>query len=147
MMVNSTKKSNRAAGGRKPTIVTSTPSATSRIKKSPKALALKKPGKASAVNIELQERIQQKAYELFQKRGCKPGYELFDWSMAEKLVKLETQREKLGAKKRFSFDSDEELNQKIQQKAYELYLSQGEREGNEAFNWALAQDLVLLENN
>jgi hypothetical protein len=32
---------------------------------------------------KLQERIQQRAYELYEARGAEPGYELEDWTMAE----------------------------------------------------------------
>jgi hypothetical protein len=33
-----------------------------------------------------EEQIRKKAYELFEKRGCQPGYELEDWIEAERLV-------------------------------------------------------------
>lgn len=35
------------------------------------------------VDEKLQERIQQRAYELYEARGPEPGHELEDWSMAE----------------------------------------------------------------
>jgi len=38
---------------------------------------------------KLQEMIQKKAYELYEKRGCTSGNELADWFEAEKLVKQE----------------------------------------------------------
>ena len=36
---------------------------------------------------ELQKKIQQKAYELYQKKGCADGNDLADWFEAERLVK------------------------------------------------------------
>lgn len=33
-----------------------------------------------------EEQIRKKAYELYEQRGCKPGYELEDWIEAEKMV-------------------------------------------------------------
>ncbi len=30
--------------------------------------------------------IQQKAYELYEKRGCQPGHEWEDWFEAEKMI-------------------------------------------------------------
>jgi hypothetical protein len=36
--------------------------------------------------IPLNEMIQKKAYELYEKRGREPGKELDDWLEAEKLV-------------------------------------------------------------
>jgi hypothetical protein len=35
----------------------------------------------------LQEKIQKKAYELFEKRGCLSGDDLTDWLEAEKIIK------------------------------------------------------------
>ena len=35
------------------------------------------------VDEKLQERIQQRAYELYEARGAAPGHELEDWTMAE----------------------------------------------------------------
>ena len=36
---------------------------------------------------ELREKIQQKAYELFEQRGCEHGHDLEDWLEAERLVR------------------------------------------------------------
>jgi hypothetical protein len=35
------------------------------------------------VDEKLQERIQQRAYELYEARGAAPGHELEDWTIAE----------------------------------------------------------------
>lgn len=36
--------------------------------------------------------IERKAFELYQKRGAKPGNELGDWLEAEKMVKQQARR-------------------------------------------------------
>ncbi|MDD5681076.1 MAG: DUF2934 domain-containing protein [Candidatus Omnitrophica bacterium] len=36
---------------------------------------------------EYLEKVGKKAYELYQKRGCKPGHDKEDWYEAEKLVR------------------------------------------------------------
>ncbi len=41
---------------------------------------------------EFFERVQKKAYELFEQRGCTPGNELSDWYEAERIVKAEVSR-------------------------------------------------------
>lgn len=38
---------------------------------------------------ELIARIQQRAYELFEKGGCQPGHDLDNWLKAERQVKKE----------------------------------------------------------
>ena len=49
--------------------------------------------KAVAINPELRERIAQKAYELYEKRGSTHGLDVQDWLEAERLVLAETQKE------------------------------------------------------
>ncbi|MDP2910926.1 MAG: DUF2934 domain-containing protein [Candidatus Omnitrophota bacterium] len=36
---------------------------------------------------EFMQLVQQKAYEIYEKRGCKQGNDLEDWLNAERLVK------------------------------------------------------------
>lgn len=43
----------------------------------------------SRITSGLNERIQKKAYELFEQRGCCHGKDCDDWYEAEKLVKSE----------------------------------------------------------
>ncbi len=43
------------------------------------------------------EMITKKAYELFVKRGGKPGHELDDWLEAEKLVERELKEKNTGS--------------------------------------------------
>jgi hypothetical protein len=35
------------------------------------------------INEDLRERIEQRAYELYEARGSEPGHELEDWTKAE----------------------------------------------------------------
>ncbi len=39
-----------------------------------------------------QESVQQRAYDLYMKRGQQPGHELEDWLLAEKQVREEEKR-------------------------------------------------------
>lgn len=56
---------------------------TSNIKNSER----RKPGTTRCNEVDLPERIRKRAYELFEARGCQPGYELDDWLQAEREVK------------------------------------------------------------
>jgi hypothetical protein len=38
----------------------------------------------TVIKIPTQGQIQQRAYELYMKRGCEPGREIEDWLIAEK---------------------------------------------------------------
>jgi DUF2934 family protein len=54
----------------------------------------KKPAAAMPVQTELadsifRERVAQKAYDLFQRRGGEPGHEMEDWLEAERIVRAE----------------------------------------------------------
>lgn len=42
---------------------------------------------------ELRQRVEQKAYELFQRRGGVPGHDIEDWLEAERLVRQELRGE------------------------------------------------------
>jgi hypothetical protein len=41
---------------------------------------------AASSTIELESQIRQRAYELYQERGCRPGQENDDWFRAEREV-------------------------------------------------------------
>ena len=41
---------------------------------------------ASAVPADLESQIRQRAYELYQQRGCTPGRETDDWFQAEREI-------------------------------------------------------------
>jgi len=42
---------------------------------------------------EFRHRVEQKAYELFQRRGSEPGHDVEDWLEAERLVRIEVRGE------------------------------------------------------
>ncbi len=42
---------------------------------------------ANAKESVLYERIAQRAYELYEQRGCQAGYELEDWLQAEREIR------------------------------------------------------------
>ena len=59
----------------------------------------KAPASAAANNLqvpisleELYRKVQQKAYELYEKRGCSLGYECQDWLEAERLIEAESKK-------------------------------------------------------
>ncbi|MDP2912124.1 MAG: DUF2934 domain-containing protein [Candidatus Omnitrophota bacterium] len=62
------------------------------LKKLKKILALDNNEERSS-REEFMQLVQQKAYDLYKKRGCQSGNDLEDWLNAERLVK-----EDLGAK-------------------------------------------------
>lgn len=55
------------------------------IKKLKKVLSLDSEKRVS--REEFIQLIQKKAYEIYEKRGCRPGNDLEDWLNAERLVK------------------------------------------------------------
>jgi hypothetical protein len=44
------------------------------------------------IGDNLQERIQQRAYELYEERGSQPGHELEDWTQAETEILRDSRR-------------------------------------------------------
>lgn len=44
-------------------------------------------GSSTGTSSNLTDMIRKKAYELYQKRGCKPGHSMDDWLEAERIVK------------------------------------------------------------
>ena len=48
--------------------------------------------KESAPAVDIDERIRQRAYELFQLRGCQDGHDFDDWMQAEAEIKRKAQR-------------------------------------------------------
>jgi len=56
------------------------------LKKLKKILSLDNENRVS--REEFMQLVQQKAYEIYEKRGCKSGNDLEDWLNAERLVKL-----------------------------------------------------------
>ena len=54
---------------------------------SPKTVRKAAPSQVSPTPIDLEAQIRQRAYELYQERGCAPGYETEDWTRAEQEVR------------------------------------------------------------
>ena len=53
----------------------------------PTAPAVSETRKATApVSIDLQGEIRRRAYELYEQRGCAPGFEHEDWAQAEREI-------------------------------------------------------------
>lgn len=59
----------------------------------------KAPASAASDNLqgqtspeELYQKVQQKAYEFYEKRGCAPGYECQDWLEAERFIDAECKK-------------------------------------------------------
>ena len=48
---------------------------------------LNKSSNPSMTNEDLNKLIEKKAYELYEKRGRKPGHSMDDWLEAERIVK------------------------------------------------------------
>lgn len=93
----------------------------------------------------LEERIRQRAYDIYVRRGCSDGFDRFDWDVAETVVRLESAASRSGqARNRIGADATG-LESDIQRKAFELFEKRGYAHGNDAFDWALAQEIVSLE--
>ena len=130
-------------------------SATSKTRsiKSYLSAAPQRAGRSSATRSDagsgpaLEEQIQQKAYEIFQRRGGSDGLERFDWKIATTIVTLENEAGKSkSTKSRLGADAFV-LDNEIQKKAYELFERRGYAHGNDAFDWALAREIVALEKS
>ena len=99
----------------------------------------------TAPSPSLQEKIQQKAYDIYLRRGCAPGLDQFDWSVAEAFVSLENNAaQSFGAGSRGKA-SPQDIEGEIQKKAYELFEQKGYAHGYNEFDWVLARELVLLQ--
>jgi hypothetical protein len=118
------------------TISTGTKTAMSRLKTG--AIGGATPSTTEAT----QKRIEEKAYEIFQRRIACGGSESFDWSLAEDFVKLQ-----LGPKKGRikSAVSDKEIQNLTAQKAYEIFQRKNSQADNNTFDWIIAEELVRLE--
>ena len=49
-----------------------------------KPVAQLAPAAGSAPNAELEEQVRQRAYQLYEQRGCEHGHDVEDWLMAER---------------------------------------------------------------
>lgn len=94
----------------------------------------------------LQEKIEQRAYDLYVRRGRTDGRNQFDWDIAETFVRLENAAfRSRPSTNRIGVDQ-KDLEADIQKKAYELYEKRGYAHGNDQFDWNLARELVYLQN-
>lgn len=50
-------------------------------------MARTNPNSSTGTSSNLTDAIRKKAYELYQKRGCKAGHSMDDWLEAERIVK------------------------------------------------------------
>ena len=89
----------------------------------------------------LMDVVQQKAYELFEKRGFQHGSDLFDWLEAERLVATAKGKSSRKSKSRKILSADERENL-IRIKAFEIYERRGCIVGNELFDWAEAEKII-----
>ena len=96
---------------------------------------------------EIARRTQLKAYEIFEQRGYSHGNDYFDWSVAQEMIRLEVEKAQAKSKAKKKKVSEEELSQKVAQKAYELFERKGYAHGYDSSDWQLAQQLVQLENS
>jgi hypothetical protein len=100
----------------------------------------------SAATPSLQDRIEQRAYDFYLRRGCADGLDQFDWTVAETYVNLENAAsQSRPSKSRLGADLND-LEAEIQKKAFALYEKRGYAHGNADFDWNLARELVYLKN-
>lgn len=96
----------------------------------------------SAIKTEdLRKRTEEKAFELFQRRGCQHGWHDYDWTMAENLVKLE------AAKGKNRNSSQSPNPQIVQKKAFEIYAGRGYTNGADNLDWYLAEEFAKYDKN
>ena len=93
---------------------------------------------------EYLQRTQEKAFQLFERRGFGEGNDWFDWCLAQDIVRLECDANK--RKRSQESLSGEELQQATERKAYELFERKGYQQGTDMFNWIIAEEMVRLEN-
>ncbi|MDP8213393.1 MAG: DUF2934 domain-containing protein [Candidatus Zapsychrus exili] len=86
-------------------------------------------------SVDLTVKIQEKAYQVFEKRGFRHGDDLFDWAIAEKLVNAEIKK----PKKRVLASAN-----LIKQKAGELFELRAKEAADETFDWLLAEELIKV---
>jgi DUF2934 family protein len=59
---------------------------TKQVATMPETSAVSTPEVKKNAPLDLEEEIRRRAYELFERRGCIPGYENEDWLVAEREV-------------------------------------------------------------
>lgn len=101
-------------------------------------------GSKNAKTEDITQRIANKAYELYERRGCQKGYDLYDWSVAEEIVALEMAKSSKAKKKKIV--PQEDIIRKTERKAYELFERKGYAHGCDFNDWEVARQIVELEN-
>ena len=94
----------------------------------------------------LQDKTEQRAYDLYVRKGRKDGFDQFDWNLAETFVKLENAASRTRTSTNRIAAGQKVLEEDIQKKAYELYEKRGYAHGDDQFDWNLARELVYLQN-
>ena len=94
---------------------------------------------------QLRKKTEEKAYELFARRGYVHGNDALDWTLAQKLVVLENQAAAAGKFRRTV--NPEAIRGEIERKAYELFEHRGYTNGNDQFDWSLAEEMAILERS
>jgi hypothetical protein len=98
-------------------------------------------------SAQRQARIQQKAFDFYQRRGCLNGFDQFDWTIAEAVVDLEDKMGKASKLKSANKQNSKNLESEIERKAYEIFERRGYTHGYNEFDWQIAKELVYIENN
>jgi len=55
-----------------------------------KRISKKRSSEMTTSDAHLDERIQKKAYEFFEQRGCIHGYDMEDWLRAEEIIRTKS---------------------------------------------------------
>jgi len=127
-------------------MTTSSTKKTKRVKKPVTRATKTTQSKAKTASIDRQKRIEEKAYELFSRRGCVHGNDVLDWTLAHDLIELENKAAS-SKKLRRADVKPQELKEGIERRAYELYAYRGRTHGNDIFDWSLAEEISFLKNN
>lgn len=94
-----------------------------------------------------QSRVQEKAFDLYQRREGTNGLDQFDWALAETFVALEERMNKNSRLKSANKQISKNLEKEIEKKAYEIFERRGCIHGYNEFDWQVAKELVYIENN
>ena len=94
----------------------------------------------------LEKKVEEKAYELFSRKGYLHGSDILDWTLAQDLVELENKA--VSSKKFLKINTrPKKLNEEVEKWAYELYEYRGRTHGNDVFDWSLAEEITFLRSN
>jgi hypothetical protein len=100
--------------------------------------------KGKTASNDLQKRVEEKAYELFSRRGGRHGGDLLDWTLAQDLIELERKADSFKKLRKASV-KPKGLEEEIEKRAYKLYDYRGRSDGNDIFDWSLAEEIAFLK--